>query len=367
LKIKILNEILIIDILTILLILTIVLFPDSPARIILGLPVLLFFPGYTLMAALIPRPKTRQNPIEATGQTGENNRKTDTDPLDSQYSPENSRDNPALHPDGEEAIHPNGGVDGLERLALSFIMSIAVTALSGLVLNFTPWKIKLIPVLCMITLFILVMSTISLIRIRRSAGYFRAATDHPFSVPGWTGSAWTKTLSIILAIAIIGSIGTLGFTVAKPKTGVPATEFYLLGMDGSVDRYPLKFKMEQGAITEVSYDNGAKFMAGSTGRVTLGIINHDGPGSRYSLVLQIDAQAAPVIYNGSSLEKLSGITLKQDEKWENEIGFAPQHSGSGQKVDFILYAVKPGSVVETMVATLDLSVDVQVNKSPAGK
>ena len=85
LKVKLPIDLLIIDILSVLLILSIIFIPATVARVILGLPFLLFFPGYVLVAALFPR----------------------------------------------------GEIDGIERVALSFGMSIAVTALIGLGLNYT--------------------------------------------------------------------------------------------------------------------------------------------------------------------------------------------------------------------------------------
>ena len=54
-SIKFQNELLLINILTAALIIIIAFFPDSIWRVVLGLPLLLFFPGYTFLAALIPR------------------------------------------------------------------------------------------------------------------------------------------------------------------------------------------------------------------------------------------------------------------------------------------------------------------------
>jgi len=41
----------------------------------------------------------------------------------------------------------DAGIDGIERVALAFGTSIAVVPLVGLVLNFTPWGIRLVPIL----------------------------------------------------------------------------------------------------------------------------------------------------------------------------------------------------------------------------
>ncbi|RLE13493.1 hypothetical protein DRI96_02885, partial [Candidatus Aerophobetes bacterium] len=110
---KVKNELLLIDILSLTLIAIISLTPLKVVRIILGLPFILFFPGYTLIAALFPK-RTQ--------------------------------------------------LDTIERVALSFGLSIAVVPLIGLILNYTPWGIRLYPILISLTGFIIVMSAIAWIR-----------------------------------------------------------------------------------------------------------------------------------------------------------------------------------------------------------
>ena len=74
----------------------------SPIRIILGLPLVLFLPGYSLIATLFPR---------------------------------------------------KDDLDAIERVALSFGLSIAITPLLGLALNYTPFGIRLLPILIVLSIF----------------------------------------------------------------------------------------------------------------------------------------------------------------------------------------------------------------------
>jgi len=86
-RIKPLHTFFVVNILTAILILIITFAPGTIFRIILGLPMVLFFPGYTLISALFPR---------------------------------------------------KDSLSGVERLALSFGLSIAVVPLIGLILNYMP-------------------------------------------------------------------------------------------------------------------------------------------------------------------------------------------------------------------------------------
>jgi len=82
----------------------------TPVRIILGLPLVLFLPGYSLITVLFP---------------------------------------------GKDDL------DGIERVALSFGLSIAFVPLLGLALNYTPFGIRLLPVIIVMSVFM-----ISLLRVR---------------------------------------------------------------------------------------------------------------------------------------------------------------------------------------------------------
>ena len=63
------------------------------------------------------------------------------------------------------ALYPGeGDLDGLERLALSIGLSLAVVPLVGLMLNYTPWGIRLIPIMISMAVFAEIMAIAALLR-----------------------------------------------------------------------------------------------------------------------------------------------------------------------------------------------------------
>ena len=85
----------------------------SPIRIILGLPLVLFLPGYSLIATLFPR---------------------------------------------------KDDLDAIERVALSFGLSIAVVPLMCLTLNYTPFGIRLLPILTVLSVFTVSLAICAYVR-----------------------------------------------------------------------------------------------------------------------------------------------------------------------------------------------------------
>lgn len=259
-RIRLQNELLLINILAILLIIVITFFPSNVLRIILGLPLMLFFPGYTLIAALFPT---------------------------------------------------KSALDGIERLALSFGLSIAVVPLIGLVLNYTTWGIRLYPVLISVTIFIIITSVIAWYRRQRLAQAERFIVSFSLSLLPWRGQrSVDKILSIILIVAILGAVGTLSYVIATPKVGEKFTEFYLLGLEGKAMDYPRKMAV------------------GEERRVIVGIINREHETVSYRMEVRID---------GVKNKEVGMVVLEHDDKWEGEIRFVPMVAGDNQKAEFLLY------------------------------
>ena len=247
-------------------------------RSILGLILILFIPGYSLIAALFPK-------------------KMD--------------------------------LDGIERAALSFGLSVAVTPLIGLALNYTPWGIRLTPILMSLSAFTLIMVFIALIR------RWRTDEENRFSVSfslkpvreHFRGESRTsKILSIILIISIILAVGTTVYIIVKPHQGEKFTEFYILGENGKASDYP------------------TNMTAGETGNVTIGIVNHEYRTVDYTLVVES---------NNTTLMQ-QNVTLDSGAKVEIPYNFTVGSAGQ-KEIKFLLYKLPDN---ETSYRDLHLWVDV---------
>lgn len=170
---------------------------ESFLRILFGLAMVLFIPGYALIAAFFPA---------------------------------------------------RGDLDGIERVALSFGLSIAVTPLIGLALNYTPWGIRLDPILVSLTLFSLAMAAVAWYR------RLLLPADERFSVPAreMLEAAWNelfdpeatpldRRISALLVVSIVVALATTAYVIAVPKEGEHFTEFYILGPGGKATDYPTDF------------------------------------------------------------------------------------------------------------------------------
>jgi uncharacterized membrane protein len=275
---------------TVLLILVIVVLPSNAARIVLGLPFLLFFPGYILVAALFPR-------------------RTD--------------------------------LDVIKRVSLSFLLSIAVTALIGLVLNYTSWGIRLYPILISISIFVLITSGIAWYRRTTYLPAERFKVELRPKMPALfkADNTFDRVLTVVLILAVLGATGTLAYTVAKPKVGESFTEFYFLGINGEADRFPKLFTYSNGQVTRVTYvEGGSDVVVSDTyGHIVLAIVNREHHEETYRVEVFCNGQRLPLRIGYATVDELGPIVLQHEEKWEQEIGFAPTGPGDGQKIEFLLY------------------------------
>jgi uncharacterized membrane protein len=188
---------------------------ESFLRILFGIPLVLFIPGYALIAALFPAAKD---------------------------------------------------IDLIERVALSFGLSIALVPLTGLVLNYTPFGIRLDPiVICLSVLTIVLCLAAQYRRIRLTPedrfvvpfDEMQQGIRNEFFPQSEATSRIDRILSIVLLVAIIAAVATTVFVIVVPKEGEKFTEFFILGENQKAADYP------------------TTLLAGQTGSLYIGIGNHE--------------------------------------------------------------------------------------------
>ncbi len=265
-------------------IITLSLFPavaltSGALRITLGLPFILFLPGYTLLSALFPK---------------------------------------------------RGSLGGVERVAFSFGLSIAITILIGVILNYTPWGINLYPSLISVTLFVIATTIAAWYRQGALPPDQRFSVTVSFSLPGWGQMAGLdKVLSFSLVIVIMIALGSIGYVMAVPKQEQGFTEFYILSVDGKAENYP------------------KQVMLGQPVELIIGIVNREDVVTSY----RVD-----IIINGIKNNEIRTAALADEEGWEEVISFTPQSLGVEQKVEFWLY--KNAEAEPYLEGPLHLYVDV---------
>ena len=74
----------------------------------------------------------------------------------------------------------------------------------GLILNYTPWGIRVEPALYSIASFIFITSSIAWLRRRRLPEGEQFSIKFQMRGPGWRGGVWDRVLSIIVVLAILG-------------------------------------------------------------------------------------------------------------------------------------------------------------------
>lgn len=183
------------------LVLTIHIAPEFQLRTILGLIFLLFLPGYVATAALFPE---------------------------------------------------KGRIDAIERIALSFGLSIAIVSLTGLALNYTPFGIRLDPILVVLAAFILIVSVVAWRRRMYLPVDERFRIDVSIDLNMRDMPMVDKLLTIGIVVALVATVVLLAYIIAVPRSGESFTQFALLGPDMMAKDYPRNLSVGQTALVYVS-------------------------------------------------------------------------------------------------------------------
>ena len=293
---------------------------ETPVRIIAGLVFVLFIPGYAFIAALFPE----------------------------------AGSGPST--DSETVSNPQAdGIDGIERTALSFGLSIALVPLVGLVLNFTPWGIRLLPILVSLSGLTLVLTAIAAVR------RWALPADERFRVPyrAWLSagreelfspaSRTDAALNVLLVLSILLAAASVGYAVTVPKDGERFSEFYLLteGEDGELvaDGYPTEFQRGEGRS------------------LIVGIGNQEHEQTEYTVVAEL--QRVERVGNETQVRERSELqrfqpTLEHNKTWQRQHEVEPEMTGERLRLQYLLYRGSPPETVDQSTAYREVHLWVNV-------
>jgi uncharacterized membrane protein len=254
-----------------------VLFTDGVPRIVLGVIVLLVFTGYSLVSALFPA---------------------------------------------------KSNLKGIERAGLTLVLSFAVVALTGLALNYTPWGIRLTPIVISVNTLIILFCAIALFRRANLPPEERFSISLKIDLSSWTKAARIdKALYLCLALVVIGALSTLGYVIARPKAQEAFTNFYILGPGGMMENYP------------------SDVILGQTAEISIGIENHENQNTSYRI---------ETVYDGQKVETPAPIVLVNEGTWSSKVVLRPYNAGDNQKVEFLLYKNQESNPYLTLRLWLDV-------------
>ncbi len=177
-------------------------------RTFLGIPLILFVPGYVLIATLYPK---------------------------------------------------KGDLGLTERIFLSVGLSVVIVPIIGLLLNFTS-GIRLIPILFTLCSYSIILIFIA--HYRR----IQVKEDSRFEIPFYKLYDWLKTdvynqsiadkiLTLILIISVISTAWALVNIIKTPNTGEKFTEFYILDSSGNASNYQTELKVNEPIAYKIGISN----------------------------------------------------------------------------------------------------------------
>jgi uncharacterized membrane protein len=206
----------------------------------------------------------------------------------------------------------------IERIALSFGFSIGVLGLIGIGLNYTPWLIRLEPLMACATGFVVVCVYVSIVRRaavpqdERFSVRVHDVADSARRIVPQQSTRFDKALTAVILISIVVSTATFAYLVLAP-TGDTFTELYIMGPSGAAVDYP------------------TQYVLGQVKNVTVGVVNQEQRDTTYDLVIRLNGTSnATTLYT-------ENFTLANGETFQKSVPLKPDRIGQNMKMEFLLY------------------------------
>jgi len=276
----------------------------TPLAVVLGVPLVLFAPGYAIVAVLFPGAGPENEPSGWVRATVRSNR---------------------------------AGLTVGERLAVSFGTSLALLPPLGVALSladvgFTPWTV-------LTSLSAITVGGVAVGAVRR----VHLAPSDRFGIPVralWrrlragvvgTDTAMDAALNVALALAVLAAVASLGYAVAVPSDG---EEFSNLS---------LVTENESGEYVTSGYPQN--FSAGETKPLTVAVENHEERTVEYTVVVKLQrveqaSNDAARVLRETELTRLNQ-RVAAGETWRTRHDIAPTMIGEDQRLVYLLYTGDP--------------------------
>ncbi len=270
---------------------------DTFLRIIFAWTLILFFPGYVLIAFLFPEKKD---------------------------------------------------MDLIERIAMSVGLSAAITPVLGLILNFTPFGIRLIPLVIILSSFIVIFTILTYLKLKNipeAEGYNENLTFSKVysKISGglkFPENRTDKALFVLLLFSVAFCVFTLIFVISVPKEGEKFTEFYILNTEGNANWY------------------STNLTAGENFTINVNIVCHEHATTKYKLIIKWN-ESDEILY-------WRYIWLRDNETFNENFTFTANIKNTTQdtvkdtketkKLEFLLYKDDTNEIYRK----LHLWMDVQI-------
>jgi len=228
-------------------------------------------------------------------------------------------------------------ISGLERLALTVAFSILLVPVVVIGLNFTPYDVATGNVAVLLTVFTLGFlgaATKRRLAVEPDERFRVSIREWATGIPGGTvpGNRLDTTLTLLLAVAVLVVIGSLGFTVATAGPGERFTE--------------LSLSTEQnGELVANNYPSS--FERGESEPLVVEVVNQEGRPTNYTLVVELqrhrwesDSNTSRIIEE-QELRRFSVPSLSSGETWERRHNIQPTMTGERLRLTYLLYRGQP--------------------------
>lgn len=249
----------------------------------IGLPAVLFAPGYALVAALFPRGAFGLREAEA---------------------------------------HRELTVG--ERLALAVGLSVCVVPLLGLALNFSPLLIEPATYLSVIGVTTVALTVVAAVRRQMTSPQERfepALLARASEAVGSARMASGTTLLVVAGLVVVGA--SIGATAVTTNSGEEFTEFYL-STPG----------LEQPAGEGEAFTD--QLALGESAEITVGITNQEGEDVTYTVVVLLQSLDGGEVQDEHRLDTLV-VPVAQGETVEQRHTMTPVVAGENLRVTYLLF------------------------------